>query len=404
MVNVGPVRATLPFIRGADGARSDARPSEAVQRLTGMQPAQSKAPDADTALPFNAPAPPPAPVFVPPPPAVVPSPPAAVPAAAMPRVSSTRWAAGDPLAAPTVGQVALAQEVEPAPKPRVEQPPAAPAPAPAPRASSRSEYVDLLWFEKDAPKRVRAEGSWLAALRDEPAADGAWMTGDEAFEPKQEANDRRDVLRALSRVPALDGDGVLAQMAAAIDDDGVLARPLVVVRGEIAVSFDPIETLKATIAVASPLAGADKKLKDLITAAGEALGSEWRCTAAIAEGMTARLAEAFAQANRSLPAGYLDANVERILLEQRRYDKRTILGAPRLRAAIVPASAAASAAIPAYLPEHLEKELPMFRRFQVAVVAEAHGQQDQFETHAAALLVLALGRVLPVPGRGTRSS
>jgi hypothetical protein len=281
-------------------------------------------------------------------------------------------------------------------------PAAASSAAAATRTAPRA-YIDLLWFDKDAPRHIRAQTSWLEALR-EPARDGDWMTADEAFEAKQEANDRRDVIRALSRVPAVDGEGVMAQMTAAIDDDGVLTRPLVVVKGELQLFFEEMETLKATIAVVSPLVGADKKLKEIADAANETASSEWRCTSAVAEGMTTRLKEAFAQTTRGLPSNYVDSSVERILLEQRRYQKRTILGSARLRAALVPVgtSPGPASAIPAYLPEHLEKELPMFQRFQVVIVAEAHSQQDQFENHAAALVVLALGRVLPVQGRGPK--
>ena len=427
----------LPFVRSAEGPPADTRLDEAPRRRdtkTIQHTLPPRRAEGGSALPFNAlmglpaqparaqtPAWPPAAMGETPKPPAWPAPvlaTPALPAAVMPpaRVreamsnepvapqgSSSPWASSDPIASPSLGQFALSQSAEApaaaaAPPASSEQVLAAP---PAPRATPRA-YIDLLWFDKDAPRQVRAQTPWLEALR-EPARDGAWMTADEAFEPKQEANDRRDVIRALSRVPAVDGEGVMAQMAAAIDDDGVLTRPLVVVRGELQLFFEEMETLKATIAVVSPLVGADKKLKELADAANETVSSDWRCTSAVAEGMTARLKEAFAQANRALPATYVDTNVERILLEQRRYQKRTILGSARLRAALVPAGASPGAAIPTYLPGHLEKELPMFQRFQVAIIAEAHSQQDQFESHAAALVVLALGRVLPVPGRSARS-
>jgi hypothetical protein len=40
----------------------------------------------------------------------------------------------------------------------------------------------------------------------------------------------------------------------------------------------------------------------------------------------------------------------------------------------------------------------MFQRFRATIAAEAQGQQDQFESHPVALLALALGRLIPVPG------
>ena len=118
--------------------------------------------------------------------------------------------------------------------------------------------------------------------------------------------------------------------------------------------------------------------------------------------MTARLKEAFGAQSRALPANYVETNVERILLEQRCFQKRTLLGSARLRAAFVPRGRRGAGrqgpGIPTYLPEHLEKALPMFQRFRAAILAEAHSQQDQFETHPTALGVLALGRVSPNAG------
>jgi hypothetical protein len=273
-----------------------------------------------------------------------------------------------------------------------------------PRALPR-EYIELLWFDDKAPLRVRAQARWASALREKKTQDSEWITAEEAVEPIQDVKDRRDLNRAMTRVTPVDGDGVGQALADSIDEEGVLTRPLVVVTGELQLLFEELETLKATIAVVSPLLGADKKLNELVIAANETASSSWRCTNAVADGMTARLKEAFAQANRSLPLTYVDSNVERILLDQRRYQKRMILGSPRLRASLVPAAPEGSAGskgagIPTYLPERLERELPMFQHFRATVIAEAQSSQDQFENHPSALVVLALGRVLPVPGRG----
>ena len=42
---------------------------------------------------------------------------------------------------------------------------------------------------------------------------------------------------------------------------------------------------------------------------------------------------------------------------------------------------------------NLTKKLPMFQTMRVRIIAEAHLQQDQYETHPSALRVVALGRV-----------
>ena len=53
-----------------------------------------------------------------------------------------------------------------------------------------------------------------------------------------------------------------------------------------------------------------------------------------------------------------------------------------------------STGIPAYLPDALAKKLPLYRRFRVRMIAEAHPQADQYEESSAALRPLALARVL----------
>ncbi len=270
--------------------------------------------------------------------------------------------------------------------------------APTPLARQRTElrslsdpFVDLLWFDKSAPKRVRAQASFAAELR-EAGGGGTWLTLEDTQEPKQEIKDRRDIVRILRRVPPVDADGVMRALASAIDEDGALSPPLVVVSGEVHLYFHEVQTLKATIAVTSPLAGADKRLKETLDAANDLVQSDWKCTGLAADGMTIRLREAFVQANRTLPSNYLDQNVERVLLEQRGYQKRMILGEKRLRSAIVPEGS--STVMPCYLSEEVEAKLPLFQRFRASLIAEVRGQQDQYETSPLALVGLALARVL----------
>jgi hypothetical protein len=342
--------------------------------------------------------PPPPPPVIAPPPIVSAAPIVSAPPGyrAPPPPDSSPWAASSGIIAPPL------EVTTPAPPTPSAAPAASSTTSAAPRPSTR-EYIELLWFDDKAPQRVRAQTRWASALRDKEQ-DSEWITAEEAVEPLLEVKDRRDLNRAMTRVTPVDGDGVGQALADSIDEEGLLTRPLVVVTGELQLLFEEVETLKATIAVVSPLMGADKKLNELVTAANETAGSTWRCTGAVADGLTARLKEAFAQANRSLPLTYVDSSVERILLDQRRYQKRMILGSPRLRASLVPAAAEGSAGgkgagIPTYLPERLERELPMFQRFRATVIAEAQSSQDQFENHPSALVVLALGRVLSVRQR-----
>jgi hypothetical protein len=327
-----------------------------------------------------------------PPPVQPPMPP---PAAAPPPPASP-WAIGSS----SVPQPIRAPLQEPAPAPAPAPAPVAPKPA-APAAQSSAaearsahrEHLDLLWFEQESVRRMRAVKAWKSALA-EPE-DGDWVDGDGPWKTAADASDRAYVARILKKVKPLSAEALLSASADAIDEAGAYSPPLVVMTGELQLTFDELESLKAYVTEAGPLASSDKRLRDAVDAASEALKASWPPSAALAEGLSARIKEAFVQSNRSLPPLYLEVAAERALLVQRLFQKRTILGKPRLRCLFTTAQGATP--IPLYLPESLAPQLPMFQRFRATIVAEAQGQQDQYEGHPVALLALALGRLLPSP-------
>jgi hypothetical protein len=283
---------------------------------------------------------------------------------------------------------AAAKTAPPASAPRKESSdpaPSRPAAAPSPVAG---EHVDLVWFDPNAAPRIRALMAETA-----PASGGvsSWLKGDAGggAEPR-EIKDRRDVLRTLARGRAVDDAGLGDAVALAFHDDGTFEPPVVLVGGEVCVAFDECETLRASVTVPTPLIGNDKRLREAVTAGADALKTD--LPGDIAEGFTARIEEAFAQGSRSVAPGYLQGCIERILLEGRRYQKKTILGERRIRALLTPAGG--QAPIPAYLPEAAGDALPCFRRFRARAVVEVRPQADQYESHPDALLVLALGRSL----------
>ncbi|MFT3766434.1 MAG: hypothetical protein QM820_13115 [Minicystis sp.] len=125
---------------------------------------------------------------------------------------------------------------------------------------------------------------------------------------------------------------------------------------------------------------------------------------AVAEGLTRRIDQAFAQGKRAVPGDYVEAQRERVLLEQRRYQRRAVFGDKHLRALLrfdgdaPPAKAASgktaapNTAVPVYLPESIAAQLPLQARFRARFVAEVRLAADPAEAHVAALRVLALAR------------
>jgi hypothetical protein len=254
----------------------------------------------------------------------------------------------------------------------------------------------LLWYEPGLADRVRVHPPWLtmiARLRPvppEPAYD------DDPPEDPPEVVDRRDVFAALTDAEPTSVDDLEACVAGATTDRGAFTPPLAALRGELELTFDDVETLKITVATVAPFAaGPDKRLKDAFDAASAALESSTLATSGRAvENLTTRVREAFAAGSWSLPAGFLDREVERALVEQRKYQTRSILGEKWIRATLGPRGSAA----PVYLPVALAGKLPLYARFPARLVVEVHLQQDGYEAHPFALRCLALARTTPSRG------
>jgi hypothetical protein len=297
---------------------------------------------------------------------------------------------------------AAAQPWATTPRPTAAAPVTAPV-QPSGRASYRTEPPDinqLLWYHLQSVARFRRSSEWKLLLqelerkpRDKDLDDPA-LAADPA-----EMEERREVFEILTHGASKPHDAVQQTYLAAIRDDGKFVPPLVLVAGELAFSFDELETLKATVTTVAPLATPnDENLRASLENAREFLKTPGLSSApAVSDGLTARIKEAFGQTRRSVPAGYIDLHTERVLLEQRYYQKRTVLGERYLRALLsLPGSISP---YPTYIPEAVSARLPMYQRFRVRLIVEVHQQEDQYESHTLALRVLALSRVTPPPRR-----
>jgi hypothetical protein len=277
--------------------------------------------------------------------------------------------------------------------------PGRPAEQAAPHSVARAaprDTVELLWFDRAAVGRIRGAKA-LRDVFDEQPAERRWLKKDEGPREPDEARDRRDVQRALARGRALEGSALDTALAEGFDDDGAFSPPIVAVSGELALCFDDEETLSATLAVVGPLVGADKRLREVVDAAASIGKGAWKTPSDVIEGALARIRDAFTQGNRAVGPAYLQASVERLLLEGRKYEQRMILGQQRIRGLLSPPGVRAP--IPTYLPASLSEELPLFRRFPAKIIAELRYQQDEGDPHPNAFIALVLGRALPRAGR-----
>ena len=276
------------------------------------------------------------------------------------------------------------------------------APAPSPRASSpRLEpegAIQLVFHDVDSMPRIRRTPRWRTILLDLEKRPPDPDLEDPAFaKDPSEVEDRREIFEILARGAPSIAIEINEALIAAVRDDGKLVSPLLLAAGELQLPFDEIETLRATVTTVTPLAGNDENLRASLDIARQFLAIPGLATApAVAEGLTARIREAWTQGKRVVVPGYLDAQTERALTEQRHYQRRTVFGGMHLRALL---HCGGQSPLPTYLPESAAKLLPLYPRFRVRLVAEVHLQIDPYETNQACLRGLALARVSPLPKR-----
>jgi hypothetical protein len=274
------------------------------------------------------------------------------------------------------------------------------------------EAIELVWFDPESVPRLRRKAEWrplLDALERaplDPEFDDPALARNPAL-----VEDRREIFEILTHAAPTGAEDLDAALARCVRDDGKFVPVGALFAGELELPFDDLAALQATLTTVSPLVGSDEALKGAVQAAKDFLATPGLMSApAVAEGLTRRMEDAFAQGKRVVPAGYLEAQRERALLEQRQYQRRLVFGGRQIRALLHLAGAepgpgvrlgghgkSSPAVIPAYLPESIADGLPMYPRFRARMVAELHLAADRYEAHPAALRVLALARAAPPP-------
>jgi hypothetical protein len=351
-------------------------------------------------LPFSGRAPEQGPTRPPAPP-LVSTPPAPVP---IPALGVRPPSLSDVLAASSVAPMPADQARAEAPALRPVSPP---EPRPAPRPEAR-EALELLWFDPDSVPRFRRNPPWRALL--DAAEKGS---GDPDFDDPALASepavveDRREVFEILTRGEPADLAALEASFSACQREDGRFVPSLLLVWGVLETPFDELATLQATLGTVTPFLGNDEPLRVAVETARELLAlPDLMASPAIAEGLTRRIDQAFAQSKRAVSPEYLDAQRERVLLEQRRYQRRAVLGEKHLRALLrfdgadpgqpgAPRAKPAPQTVPVYLPEATATLLPLSPRLRIRLLGEIRLATDPSEAHPAALRALALGRAVP---------
>lgn len=251
----------------------------------------------------------------------------------------------------------------------------------------RLAVIDLLNFDAKIAPRLRSMKR-LASLWQNMPKSKSPLSPDEPQRPPPDA-DRDIVLRVLSYVEGQTPADIRRTFAESLDDQTDLDPPLVFCSGELHPKFDELETLRVSISVANSVAGTDKRMLGAIAVAQEATAASLPPAPETLRNLAKQIETASSSLN--LPPKFVVNHVERILVENRHYKRRMILGAQRVRADLV---FAGGEIIPLYLLDDAAKSLPLLPSFPVMTVCEIRPREDLMEQQAEALLCVALGRVL----------
>jgi len=271
-----------------------------------------------------------------------------------------------------------------------------PRAAPPARAGA-VDPLQLVWLDPKVAPVLRRDPRFsplLEAMEDRPLdrdLDDPALAADAA-----DLDERRETFEVLARGEAVGEEGVTAALAGSVGDDGRVLQPVVLLAGELVFLFDEVEALKATLSAAAPYAGTDPEARAILDLAKEFLSSPGQPSApAVAEGLATRIRETFDKRG-ILKASFVEAQASRALLGGRRYQQRALLGEKHVRALL---QTGAGPGIPTYLDQAVAALLPAADRLRARLLVRVHHALDGYETHPAALHVVALAIVNAPPPR-----
>lgn len=253
------------------------------------------------------------------------------------------------------------------------------------------ELLRLTWHDPDGGSRVRRRAEFRPIL-DELDKRAPDVDLDASGDPA-EIEDRRELLEIMVQASPEGANGVRALINEGMREDGKFVPLVAFLSGELEHVFDPIDMLKAILPVAASFVAGDDALKSAVDASAAFLSAPGLPGPGVAEALVMRIKKAFGDTRKGQRASILTDQAERTLCEQRRFQKRGVLGDTYVRTLLY--TAGSPHPIPTYFPESALKKLPMSVRSRVRILAETHLRADPYESYPAALRALALAEVVP---------
>jgi hypothetical protein len=243
--------------------------------------------------------------------------------------------------------------------------------------------VQLVWLDPALAPRLRRPRAWREIIDALQHDDDLELR--DALGPGDAAEASRNAFEVLARAQPTPVDSLRRVLGEAVRPDGKLVTPLVVVNAELVVQLDPRRRLETAVSVVEPLAQAHPALR----AAVDAIAIYAKRPEGVSGGagaLTRQLLGSVASHLRNNAEVHLEASIERVLLEQRAYDTRDVLGAPHARLTLQEAGAVV------YLPLAAAQRLPLAGRVRARLIAELHPRCDDAEPAVVALRAAALAR------------
>jgi hypothetical protein len=260
----------------------------------------------------------------------------------------------------------------------------------------KGHRIELLGYDDDHVDRMHQR--WID-LVDEPAEEAVARELQSAFDsvpPLAPEQACRRLVRIMTRGETTGATAMGRTLSEAGDGDGLFEPPLVLVHGALRFPFEERATLEATNACVAPYLKGNDSLRETVDEAPELLAEPALRTSPDAAGeMTQRIRGACAD-DEAVNGPVVAARVERMLLDRRSYQQRSLLGGTWIRALVT----TSDTTLPCYLPEVLALATPLFSTFPARIIAELHPRQDQFEDHPKALRAMALGRIITLEEAG----
>lgn len=245
-----------------------------------------------------------------------------------------------------------------------------------------SETLELLWVDTMRAAEVQ-QAAVFTQLFDEGAGKRSFVQG------KVDVDEATRLTRGALRVLTCAATTSTAELEATLAHGGPRdAGPaFAVVSGELTMSFDDRDWMRVALAALGPTMRLDPELSRVGDAARAIVDDPWAPSRVLLPTKN-HLRSAYDRNSRE--GEHLDALVQRELLERRCFKKRVILGEERLRGAF--SASRNEPPLPAYLSAATASMLPLYERFSVRLLCEVRRRQDALESHAYALVVVAIAR------------